>query len=255
MLLAASRPPWRRLAPGRRGRARSARIAPLLALVALLVLAGQLPTWGHAGSELPNMNWSADGEVVTGTWTGPPDDAAWIGESIGVLREGAMEAYLGGPLDAYPTANEIAAFSRSPELKAYLLERVQVRQDGVDCDGQVTPGDDFIADGASFGFTCPNEVRTVDLTISILHEKDPAFRTFSGDGTVQYALHTAAAPQQPWDFTLAASDAERGGFLSGATAAFTSGQAPVILTLVVGAAVVLAGVVGALRLAGGGRRR
>lgn len=255
MLLAASRPPWRRFETVHRRWAPSAGIVPLLALVALLLVAGQLPTWGHAGSELPNMHWSADGEVVTGTWTGPPDDAAWIGESIGALPEGAMDAYLGGPLDTYPTEDEIAAFSRSPELEAYLLERVRVRQDGVDCDGQVTPADDFVADGATFRFACPAEVRTVDITISILHDKDPAFRTFSGDGTVQYALHTGDAPEHPWDFTLAASDAERGGPLSRVLAAFTSGQAPVVLTLVGGAAVVLAGVIGALRLAGGGRRR
>lgn len=255
MLLAASRPHRLRFGDGRRGRTRPARIVPVAALAGLLLVAGQLPTWGHSGGELPNMRWSADGEVVTGTWTGPPDDAAWIGESIGVLRDGAMDAYLGGPLDAYPTEDEIVTFSRSSELEAYLHERVQVRQNGVACEGQVTPADDFIADGADFRFSCPEEVRTVDIRITILHEKDPAFRTFSGDGTVQSALHTADAPEHAWDFTLVASDDEGGGLLSAAAAAFTTGQAPVILTLVVGAGVVLAGVVGSLRLAGRDRRR
>lgn len=224
-------------------------------MVGALLLAGQLPAWAHAGSELPIANWSVEGTVVTGTWTGPPDDAAWIGESIGILREGAMEAYIGGASDAYPTAEEIAALSRSAELEAYLLEHVRVRQHGEVCEGEVVVADDFIADGARFRFACPTDVRTVDIEITILHEQDPTFRTFSGDGTLQDALHTTETPTHTWDFARTDSDDVGGVGSSTAVATTTSRRLPVILTLVVGAGVVLAGVVGAVRLLGTGRRR
>ena len=255
MLLDVPRSRWPGSAPGRRARGLVARTTAIVGVVGLLLLAGQQPIWGHAGTELPVATWSADDQVVTGTWTGPPDDAAWIGESIGALPAGSMEAYVGGPSDAYPTEDEIVALSRSPELEAYLLEHVQIQQDGSDCDGQVTVADDFIADGASFRFSCPDEVRSVDITITILHEQDPAFRTFSGDGTLQDALHTADAPEHPFDLTAATSDDEDGGRSSSASAISTSQQGPVVLTLLIGSVVVLAGVVGALRLAGPGRRR
>ena len=218
----------------------------------LLLLSVSLPAWGHAGSELPIANWSAEDDVVTGSWTGPPDDAAWIGASIGVLREGAMEAYLGGPSDAYPTDEEIATLSSSPELEEYLLEHVQVRQDGEDCAGEVAVAEDFIADGASFRFSCPEDVRVVDIEITILHEQDPAFRTFSGDGTLQDALHTVDTPAHTWDFTRADSEGAEPSTTASTT---TTRGLPVVLMLVVGAAIVLGGVVGALRLLGAERPR
>lgn len=237
----------------------TARVIPALAVVGVLLLTGQMPSWAHAGSELPIANWSAQGDVVTGTWTGPPDDAAWIGESIGVLDDGAMEAYVGGSSAAYPTEEEITALSRSPELEAYLREHVRVRQQGEDCEAEVTVADDFIADGAGFRFVCPTDVRTVDIEITILHDQDPAFRTFSGDGTLQDALHTAETPVHTWDFARTDADAAAGAEpsteVSSGAAATTSRRLSVILTLVVGAAVVLAGVVGAFRLLGAGRRR
>jgi hypothetical protein len=231
------------------------RIVPVVVMVGMLLVVGQIPTWGHAGSELPIATWSADGDVVTGTWTGPPDDAAWIGESIGVLREGAMEAYLGGSSFAYPTDDEIATLSRSPELEAYLLDHVEVRQDGQACEGEATVADDFIADGAEFRFSCPSDIQTVDIRITILHEQDPAFRTFSGDGTLQDALHTVDSPTHTWDFTRTDSAEMAGAERSTAAATTTARGLPVWLTLLLGAGVLLAGVVGALRLLGPDRRR
>lgn len=176
----------------------------VLLLLGLLVFGGHLPAAGHAGSELPTARWDpADGREITGTWTGPPDDAAWIGESLGLLPDGSMEAYLGGSADAYPSADELAALASSPVLADYLLEHVRIRQGGVDCDGEVEVADDFVADGAAFRFTCPQEVRSAEIRITILHDQDETFRTFSGDGTLQDALHTAQQPSHTWDFTAA----------------------------------------------------
>lgn len=225
-------------------------LSPRVVLVVLLVLGllavgGQRPAVGHAGSELPTAIWDrAEGREITGTWTAPPDDAAWIGESLGLLPDGSMDAYLGGSADAYPTEAELAALRSSPDLEEYLLEHVRIRQDGVDCDGEVEVAQDFVADGASFRFTCPQAVGTAEIRITILHEQDESFRTFSGDGTLQDALHTAARPGHDWDFT--AADSSRADDAASTDATSTDGsddRSPGWPLLVGGLAVVGVGLV------------
>lgn len=240
----------RRRPPGGRVRAPS---PPLLVLVLLsgLLLGGQLPAAGHAGSELPTAIWDpADGREVTGTWTAPPDDAAWIGESLGLLPDGSMEAYLGGSADAYPAEDELAALRSSTALADYLLTHVRIRQDGVDCDGEVEVADDFVADGASFRFTCPEEVTSAEIHITILHDQDETFRTFSGDGTLQDALHTAEQPGHVWDFTAAEELAADEGASADATTVDGSQEASPSWPLLVGGLLVAAVGLVALALLG-----
>lgn len=240
----AGRPRWRRPVAVRRLRS-PAGSSLIMLLLGLLVLGGHHPAAGHAGSELPTAVWDpADGREVTGTWTAPPDDAAWIGETLGLLPDGSMEAYLGGSADAYPSEDDLAALTSSPELADYLLEHVRVRQDGVDCDGEVEVADDFVADGARFRFTCPQEVATAEIRITILHDQDETFRTFSGDGTLQDALHTAEQPSHTWDFTAAegvAADEPVGD--ASAVDGAVDGSSPTWPLLVGGLAVIVGGLV------------
>lgn len=189
-----------------------------------LITGSAAPALGHASGQLPYAWWSAEGDQVVAEWTAPADDAALIGTAVGELRVGASEAYLDGPADAFPTDEEIAELSDSPELADYLLANLGVRQDGVDCTAEVEPARDFITDGARFVFTCPEPVADVELWVTMLHDQDPAYQTLSGDGTVQDARHTAAAPAHPWDFTMAV-DGSRG--------------APVVLYLTAGIALVV----------------
>ena len=203
-------------------RSRVARSRVLAAAVLVLITGSATPALGHASGQLPYAWWSADGHQVVAEWTAPADDAALIGTAVGGLRAGASEAYLDGPADAFPTDEEIAALSASPQLAHYLLDNLGVRQNGVDCAAEVEPARDFITEGARFEFTCPEPVADVELWVTMLHDQDPAYQTLSGDGTIQDARHTAAAPAQPWDFTMTV-DGPRG--------------APVVLYLAVGAAV------------------
>lgn len=182
----------------------------LLAVVGIALAEPPSPAAAHAGgSQLPYTWWSADGNEVVGEWSAPADDAALIGTVVGVLRDGASEAYLGGPASDLPTADEVAALADSTELRTYLLDHVGVRQDGVACPGKVEPASDFLADGARFVFTCPRTVEQVELWVTVLQDQDPAYQTLSGDGTLQDARHTAAAPAQAWDFTPAAPATSR----------------------------------------------
>jgi hypothetical protein len=140
-------------------------------------------------------------------WTAAADDAADVAVAAGVWPEEVALAYLdvafGGDLDLLPSAAEVATASDDPALQRYLEDRVRIVQDEVPCIGTARPAADFIADGATIVFECPESVSQAVVEISLLHDRDPAYRTFSVDGTQQYAVHTARQPAHPWDFTLA----------------------------------------------------
>lgn len=201
------------------------------ALAVATLVAALVPTaaWGHASGVLPHAELDVDGTDLTVTWTAAPDDAADVGVAIGLFPEGTMEAFLEGEPEELPSPEEIRALSRSDELRGYLLDNIQVRQDGHACTGVAQPADDFILDGAQVTFTCPEPVEQVDLRITMLHDRDPAYRTFSVDGTVQYAVHTSTAPEHTWDFTLAGD-----------------GQRPFPVALVVGLVLVVGGAAASL---------
>jgi hypothetical protein len=183
----------------RRGRS----LATTTLLTALLWLIGASAAFGHAAGEFPQARLSAAGTVVEVELTMAPDDAALIGTVVGQLREGAMDAYLGGPIERLPSEEEIDAFSASPALRRYLLEHVRVLQDGRPCAGEVRPAADFLADGAVVRFVCPQVVAEAEVRITVLHDEDLAYRTYSVDGTSQYAVHSPTEPQHRWDFTEA----------------------------------------------------
>lgn len=201
----------------------------LSVMTAALALTGP-PADAHPGGGFapPHARLSAEGNVVTVHWYAPPDDAAHVGEAIGHFPPGTMEAFLVGPDDSLPTDEEIRALSDSPELEAYLLEHIQIRQDGVPCPGEVDVGEDFLADGAELHFRCPETVEEVDVRVSVLHDQDPRYDTFGVDGTVWTVLFTSAQPEHPWD----------------ATASGGGGGGSIPLPLIVAATLLLAALVG-----------
>ena len=156
----------------------------------------------------PHARLSADGDVVTIEWTAPPDDAAHVGEAVGHFPPGTMEAFLTGPDEALPSDDEVRELAASSELEAYLLEHIQVRQDGQRCPGEVDASPDFLEDGAELRFRCPEEVTEVDVRVTVLHDEDPRYDTFGVDGTVWTVLFTTTQPEHRWD--AAAADAGAG---------------------------------------------
>jgi hypothetical protein len=181
-------------------------LAWLAGLVGVVTaLAPAVPAAGHASRELPQAQLSAEGPVATVELQLAADDAAYLGELLGLLPEGSMLAYLEDATTTLPTDAEVAAFSRSEQLRAYLLEHVVITQSGRACAGEALPAADFLHDGAVVRFACPEILTEASVRITLLHEQDPAYRTFSVDGTSQYALHSPRQPEHPWDFTLAAA--------------------------------------------------
>lgn len=143
-------------------------------------------------------------------WWAAPDDVAEIGVGLGLLREGASLA-LRGAGDRYPSVEEVTRFARSAELESYLLDNVQVSQDGQPCDAQVTVPDEVIAERIHFAFLCPQRVEQVSVRITLLHDRDEMFRTHSIDGTIWSPVHTVHQPEHVWDATLVGTAAEADG--------------------------------------------
>lgn len=173
--------------------------------VALLALTAAA-AWGHASGEVPQARLSADGPRITVVWTAAADDTADVVVAAGVWPEQVAMDYLdvafGADIDVLPSAEEVAAASAHPALRRYLEERVRILQGGEPCTGTARPAADFVTDGATIEFACPEPVAEAVVEISLLHDRDPAYRTFSVDGTQQYAVHTARQPAHPWDFAL-----------------------------------------------------
>ena len=162
---------------------------------------------GHASGEVPQARLSASGHTVTLQWTAAADDLADLAVAAGVWPEAIALAYLdvafGGDPTLLPEDAEVAAMGRDPALRRYLEDRVRILQDGTACPGDARPAPDPITGGITFTFECPEPVTAAVVEIRLLHDRDPGYRTFSIDGTEQYAVHTAAQPAHPWDFRAA----------------------------------------------------
>jgi hypothetical protein len=165
--------------------------------------------FGHASGIVPQARLSADGHEVSVHWWAAGDDVADIGVGLGLLPEEASLAFIGIG-EAYPTPAEEAAFARSDALHAYLLDNLEVSQDGVACEPSLTVPDEVFSEGVHYAFTCPEIVEQVAVHISLLHDVDERFRTYSVDGTVWTEIHSVRHPEHVWDATLAAPGAGGG---------------------------------------------
>ncbi len=179
---------------------------PLRVAAALLLAAVALPAVGadaHPGGEVPRARIGVEGQVVTVEWVAAPDDAAGVLADAGVWPDEVAARYLdvafGGSAEQLPADEEVRAASRHPALATYLTEHLRLEQDGRPCPGTVGPIDDLLADGVRLSFHCPDRPTRVWLTVSMLHGRDPGYRTFSLDGTRRVAIHTASEPTHAWD--------------------------------------------------------
>jgi len=205
------------------------RLAAVGCAAVLAVAMTVTAAFGHASGEVPQARLSATGHTVTLQWTAAADDIADLAVAAGVWPEAIAFAYLdvafGGDPALLPDDAEVTAMGRDPALRRYLEDRVRILQDGTACPGEARPAPDPMIEGVTFTFECPEPVTAAVVEIRLLHDRDPAYRTFSIDGTQQYAVHTAAQPAHPWDFRAAQG---------------SGGSVPVLPVLLGAAAIVLA---------------
>lgn len=183
-------------------RAAARRAAACSAVAGALTLAAA-PAAAHPFGPPPTALVSASGREVVVEWGAAPDDALIVGMAIGILDDGSLERYLEGPVQTAPSAAQEQELSASPDLRAYLLERIAVVQDDRPCEGTVAPIDSFVQEGARLEFRCPAPVRDVVLRIAMLHDVHESYRTFAvteGRGRPAQSVFTVDNAEQAWDF-------------------------------------------------------
>lgn len=176
----------------------------LLATVALCVLGTAGPALAHPFGPPPTALVYVDGRTVTIDWRAAPDDAIAVGAELGLLPDELVDVYLEGPAQAAPPESAELDLTASDELRAYLVDHIRVEQDGVTCRPSVEPMDNFVHAGARTLHECPDPVSAVTITITMLHERHPAYRTFALSGAVdvdpQQAVFSVDNPRHEWDF-------------------------------------------------------
>ena len=176
----------------------------LLATVALCVLGTAGPALAHPFGPPPTALVYVDGRTVTIDWRAAPDDAIAVGAEIGLLADDLVDVYLDGPAQVAPPESAELDLTASEELHAYLIDHITVEQDGVACRPSVEPMGNFVHAGARTLHECPDSVTGVTITITMLHERHPAYRTFAISGATdvdpQQAVFSVDNPRHEWDF-------------------------------------------------------
>ncbi|MFG1696092.1 hypothetical protein [Nonomuraea sp. NPDC049309] len=139
----------------------------LAAVVAVLVPAH--PAAAHPFGPPSTARIAVDGDRVTLAWTPAEDDWVALGQSLGAFEDPATGA------DTTLTGEQKLA--RSAAVRDYLLRHVGVTQGGRPCTAELAPLERLLAEGARFGFECPEPVVTVDVRIAALTDLHEAYRT------------------------------------------------------------------------------
>ncbi len=164
------------------------------AVAALLLVAA--PAVAHPFGPPPRATITVEGHDVHVAWQAADDDAAAVAAEVGLLPDEAVDAYIDGDIADVPTPEEQQALTDAPEIVDYLAEHVRVAQGPGECDGTVEPMADFIDEGAEVTFRCPRPVDSFDLTITMLHGRNEAYRTFAftEDGEPELAAFSVETP-------------------------------------------------------------
>lgn len=160
----------------------------------------------HPFGPPPTARVSADGRAVTIHWSATPDDAVAIGELLGLMPAGSVEAYRQeSAAQVAPSLRDEDALAASPLLAEYLAKHIVVEQDGQHCPAEVPPRPTFVQNGATVVATCPRPVREVTLRITMLHDINPAYRTVAIGKASRPAqsVFTTGAPAAQWQFGAA----------------------------------------------------
>lgn len=171
------------------------------------VLAGPAaPAAAHPFGPPPTAMITADGDEVRIVWESAADDAVAVGVQVGVAQEEHVDTYLEAPAQAALPEDVELAISEAPEVHAYLTDRIVVRQDGEGCDATLETISNFVWDGATLVHRCPEEVGEVEIEISMLHDRHPAYRTFAiaaETADPPHGVFTSSDPVREWDLTEA----------------------------------------------------
>jgi hypothetical protein len=166
-----------------------------------LVWFATAPALAHPWGPPPTAVVSVEGSEVVIEWRAEFDDGVALVVALGLLHPSALDWDWDG-LSEKDHASVGDALSQAPALKAYLLESIQVLQDGAVCQGGVHPNEDFLTSGARVVYRCPYTVEGVSVRITMLHSLHEAYRTiaYAGGAHPRQQVFTATDPEHYWTF-------------------------------------------------------
>lgn len=203
----------------------------------------------HPFGDPQTVEISASGGTVQVHWeVGGTDDLTLLGIHLGVLPEDRI--MLDGAITYDDGDGTLVA--AAPELEDYLLDHIAVATGGQGCAGEVTAVGDLTADeGADLSFTCPSDSATATVTVTMLTDLHPAYRTLATGPDGQRAAYSRTQDSHEWQLPVeagaapagtradsAVTPASDGGDL-GQSAALQMGAVGAVLLILVAGAVAL----------------
>lgn len=146
---------------------------------------------------------ATDGTVQVHWEVGGQDDLTLLGIHLGVLPEDRI--MLDGAIVYDEDDGDLVA--SAPEFEDYLLDHIGVTADGLDCAGEVTGVGDLTADeGADLSFTCPADAAAATVTVTMLTDLHPAYRTLATGPEGQRAAYSRTQDSHEWALPVTAGD-------------------------------------------------
>ncbi|MEO9325468.1 hypothetical protein ABFT23_18390 [Nocardioides sp. C4-1] len=179
-----------------------------------------------------------DGDVRLRWQVGGTDDLTALALALGLLPQDRV--YLDGATIYEDGDGDLLA--ASPRLSEYLLDRVDVRAGGTDCDGELLPVTDLAADGAVLSFACGALADEAVVAVRTLTDLHPDYRTLATGPGGQRAVYDDDNPEHTWSLT----GSPEAGAAAGSSAAVQLGS--------VAGLVVVGGAAGAFYVRRRGRR-
>lgn len=192
------------------GRRRAPWVAGVLAAV---WTSWAVPAAAHPFGPPPVAEVVAEAHDVTVRWTAAVDDYAALGVAAGVLDD----TYGTGVADPAPddVGDRLGPAARrevegSADVRQHVTDRVRVVQHGQACPVAAVDVAQLFVRGATVRVTCPEPVETVDVTLMLLSDVHPAYRTVAvagGPAIPARTMYTADRSTVRWDFGAAGTAA------------------------------------------------
>jgi hypothetical protein len=163
---------------------------------ALLIGVGARAAEAHPFGDPQRAEVAIEGEVVRVTWNAAADDLTSLAIHLDLVPTVRAFVYENGALVPEESDDDDAALlAGSAALSEYLVEHIAVTSVGESCSGAALPVADLGRDGATVEFACPADVAVASVSIDMMTDLHPSYRTLAqsrGNQSATYTLDTPA---------------------------------------------------------------